>query len=282
MHLDPTPPPAAALPRSDAPGSPALHRSGAPDWPALHRSGAPDWPALWREGARTATLLAENLRDHTLPGRLGAGARILDFGAGCGAVALALAQKGLVTDAVSAEADVAALARMLPDVRCAAHGATPPLPYPDATFAAVCAASAFQHLPPSAGRVWLGELARVMQEGAVALVAICGPAGVRRRRETGRPGWRAVADADLERTGALFLPFTPLAAREGAPAGQAAYGHAHLVATWEGALQVEAIYAQALADGGDLVVLRRAGAAPEAVRPKSWQRFVRYGRRLLR
>ena len=161
---------------------------------------------------------------------------------------------------------MARLAAALPAVRCTPHGLTPPLPFEDASFGAVYAGTAFTHLPPSKGWQWLGEIARVMREDAVALILVCGPSAVRRRRAAFRPGWIALQDEDLARNGALYLPLGTRAGGVG-EFGLTAYSHAHLVAAWEPILPIEAIYEDATADGADLVVLRKRPPRRAARRP---------------
>lgn len=227
----------------------------APPLAELRRSGAASWAALQREGAVLGAMLGEKLADHAHGLE---GAPVLDFGAGTGAVAHALAgAAGAPSDACDVdEGAMTRLAAALPAVRCTPHGLSPPLPFPDARFAAVYAGAAFTHLPPSHARQWLGEIARVMQEDAVALILVCGPSAVRRRRAACRPGWIALREDDLARNGALYLPLGTRADGAG-EFGLTAYSHTHLVETWEPILPIEAIYEDAFADGADLVVLRK-------------------------
>lgn len=222
-----------------------------PPWSEIRRSGAPGWPALQREGEAAAAVLREKLIDHALPPDLAArGGRVLDFGAGSGSIALARAM--LPTDACDmSEAAMDHLAAVLPGVRCVACGSAPPLPFADETFDAVYAGSAWCRLPPSAGLLWLAEIARIMKPGALALISVCGPDGVDRRRATARPGWTAIDSADLARLGAVFLPL------DAGPLGFTAYSHRTILDTFDPVLRVEAIYAGILADAQDLVVLRR-------------------------
>ena len=227
--------------------------------PVLHRHGAASWPALERENADLAMRLGDRLLDHLAPdGQPLADLRVLDFGAGAGAVAQALRQR-LTIPSDACDRDKAAMERLaehLPAVACRPHASTPPLPYADATFDAIYADTSWLRLPPSAGLVWLQEIARILKEGAVALIPICGPGGVRQFRKIARPGWHAVTDADLTRTGALHMPFGPASAAGDDAFGRTAYTHGHILATWEPIVPVEAIYPQAI-DALDLVVLRR-------------------------
>lgn len=228
--------------------------------PILSHSGAPSWLALERESAGIAAMLGDRLLDHAMSGdRHLAGLRVLDFGAGAGGVAQVLGQRFAVpSDACDRDAaGMDLLTERLPAVACRAHGPIPPLPYAEATFDAVYATTAWLRLSPSAGLLWLHEIARILKEGGIAMILICGPGGVRQRRETARPGWQAVADIDLCRTGALFMPLGPSHPREGGEEhGRTAYTHGHILSRWEPILPVEALYPQAI-DALDLVVLRR-------------------------
>lgn len=235
----------------------------------LARAGTARWAALEREAAALGAALGEKLADHA---RGGGPARVLDFGAGSGAFARAVGRAP--SDACEAEAAaLAELARALPAVRAVAAGPAPPLPFADATFGAVYAGSAFLHLPPSLALGWLGEIARLLSEDGVALIAVCGPSGASRRRAAHRPGWVALADADLARIGALHLPLGTRAGGE--PFGLTAYSHAHLVATWEPALSIEAIYEAVTPDAVDLVVLRKARPLPAARPPRRLDQILR-------
>ncbi|GAB5378640.1 MAG: hypothetical protein AcusKO_51020 [Acuticoccus sp.] len=248
--------------------------------PVLHRYGAPSWPVLERESADLATCLGDRLLDHVAPdGPRLADLRVLDFGAGAGVVTQVLRQR-LTIPSDACDRDRTAMERLaerLPAVACRPHAQTPPLPYADATFDAIYADTTWLRLPPSAGLVWLQEIVRILKEGAVALIPICGPGGVRQFREAARPGWHAVTDADLTRTGALHMPFGPASARDGDDAfGRTAYTHGHILATWEPIVPVEAIYPQAI-DALDLVVVRRRRpvSAPKKRQPRGPFRRLR-------
>jgi len=230
-----------------------------PPLQAIVQAGEPDGPALAREGAAAARVLGAALGGHA-PDLVRQGGRVLDFGAGTGAVARALAPAmALPTDAcdISEEA-MADLAHALPQVRSTGHGITPPLAFADATFDAVYAVSAWGGLPPSAGRAWLQELKRILKPGGLALIAVCGPDGVARRRLAAGPGWSALEAGDLDRLGILYLPREsgPQSGIPG-PFGFAAYSHGAILEAFDAALRVEAIYAGVFPDGLDLVVLRR-------------------------
>lgn len=257
---------------------PFLDFEGASDTvpePILNHSGAPSWPALERESAGLAALLSDKLFDHAAPrDRQLASLRVLDFGAGAGGVAQVLRQRFAVPSNACGRdaATMDLLTERLPSVECLAHGPIPPLSYAEATFDAVYAATAWLRLSPSAGLLWLREITRILKDGGIALILICGPGGVQQRRETARPGWRAVEDIDLRRTGALFMPLGPARSREGGDElGRTAYTHGHILSMWEPILPVEAIYPQAI-DALDLVVLRRPPARAEA-RPRPRGRF---------
>lgn len=108
---------------------------------------------------------------------VGTSARVLDFGCGCGRTALPMARStswelhGCDVDAPA----VGWLGRALDPSRFKGNGASPPLPFVDASFEAVYAVSVFTHFSREEQRAWCRELARVLAPGGFAVVTTMGP-----------------------------------------------------------------------------------------------------------
>lgn len=105
---------------------------------------------------------------------MGAHARILDWGCGCGRIARHLAP--LVQDFCGCDIDtdnIAWCTEHLPG-RYSASLLRPPLPYKDGVFDLVYGVSVFTHLRPAIEALWLAELQRVTAPGGVLLMTAHG------------------------------------------------------------------------------------------------------------
>ena len=122
---------------------------------------------------------------------IGQGARVLDFGAGLGRVAMPLHEAtGLPTDACDVNgAAMNYLAGQLPDVACETTSFAPGLPYTDDTFDAVYAIAVWTHLPEDMGQAWLQEIKRILKPNGVALISTSGRRVYKLRAEAGLAGW---------------------------------------------------------------------------------------------
>ena len=114
-------------------------------------------------------------RHGTAPEEAGA---LLDFGCGCGRVTRRwLGVRGV--DVLGCDANEEAVdwcARNLPFARFEVNGLAPPLAYDDEAFGLVYALSVFTHLTEELQILWLRELWRVLQPGALLLLTTHGRA----------------------------------------------------------------------------------------------------------
>ncbi len=105
-------------------------------------------------------------------------AAVLDFGCGCGRLTRFLVPApgqrivGCDLDPESIAWCRANLARE--GVAFAVNGATPPLPFADASFDLVLAISVYSHLPEDMQFAWLDEMARVVRPGGLLLASVHG------------------------------------------------------------------------------------------------------------
>lgn len=109
---------------------------------------------------------------------LAPGARVLDFGCGCGRVARHWLARGGV-DLTGTDADAAAIRWCrghLTDGRFEANGPEPPLPFADGEFDLVYALSVFTHLRADLQTAWLAELGRVLRPGGLVAFSVHGTA----------------------------------------------------------------------------------------------------------
>ncbi len=132
-------------------------------------------PAWFIESGRaTALALVEAWSRQRLV--LDGGARMLDFGCGCGRVTRHLVS--LVAAKVhGCDPDTEAVrwcARHLGGAHFATQPAAPPLAYADRSFDAICAISIFTHLPENDQHVWLAELYRVLAPAGVLILTTHG------------------------------------------------------------------------------------------------------------
>lgn len=146
-------------------------------------SGAADVEWFLRGGAWAREAIEQILASAGAP--LPAGARVLDFGCGCGRVARAWLTAGdrRFTGTDSDPAAVRWCRRHLPKGHFLTNGPWPPLALPAASCDLVYALSVFTHLPEAQQRAWLSELSRVLVPGGWLVVSLHGEAY---RSELGR------------------------------------------------------------------------------------------------
>jgi ubiquinone/menaquinone biosynthesis C-methylase UbiE len=104
---------------------------------------------------------------------------ILDFGGGCGRVALAWQSLGLDVDLHVTDIDKETIAWCAQNLAAAAtwdwNEGTPPTRYRDAQFDLVYGISVFTHLPEGLQFEWLKELRRIIKPGGLLVTTIHGP-----------------------------------------------------------------------------------------------------------
>ncbi len=223
------------------------------------------WPESWgvfkTQSRRIGTTLASAIEKY-LPELVedSKDAAVLDFGCGIGRVALDLhSRTGLPTHGcdVNAEA-VAYLSEQLSSVDFKVTSVNPPLPYENDSFDAVFSISIWTHLSPEDGDTWLQEMRRVLKPGGYAFISISGPDVVTLRRERGVPGWQDVAQADLERAGALFIEYRASSHGVDGRYGLTAHDHNYIRTHWSKHFDVVDVGHRNIDGIQDLVVLRKA------------------------
>jgi SAM-dependent methyltransferase len=103
--------------------------------------------------------------------------RVLDWGSGCGRLAMHLIERLPHAEVSGADLDREAVAwcsENLPRGRFQATGTEPPLPWPDQHFDLVIATSVFTHLTAPLQTAWLRELRRLLTPGGILLASTQG------------------------------------------------------------------------------------------------------------
>jgi SAM-dependent methyltransferase len=236
------------------------------------RTGVPGAREFVGRGREAAAELAGALAAAGL-GELAAFGSVLDFGCGSARVLPHVAARAPEARCEGCDVDAEAIAWAAarhPELRLAAIGPSPPLPYRAASFALVYSISVFSHLDERAQDAWLAELARVLAPGGVALLSVHGPSAFERfRAGRARAGWcppGAFARGPLGDDELAFVPYvrSRLNALElpgvGERYGLAFHDHEYLRGHWSRWLEVAAIHERAITDWQDLVVCRAASA----------------------
>lgn len=138
-------------------------------------SGAADVEWFLRGGAWAREAIEQLLA--SAGASLAAGARVLDFGCGCGRVARAWL--GSEVDFTGTDYDASAVAwcrRNLKRGHFLTNGPWPPLDLPAASCDLVYALSVFTHLPEAQQRAWFAELGRVIAPEGWLIVSLHGEA----------------------------------------------------------------------------------------------------------
>jgi len=105
------------------------------------------------------------------------GARVLDFGCGCGRILRHFARYAATCSFSGTDVDDVAVAWCRENLDFATFETLPKRPpsaFADGTFDAVFAFSVFSHLPEALHRAWLEDLHRVTKPGAVVVVTVQG------------------------------------------------------------------------------------------------------------
>jgi SAM-dependent methyltransferase len=139
-------------------------------------------------GLKCLTDLLDQAERHGLPRE---GARILDWGCGCGGLSALFLRhcKDVRLDGCDVDPrGIEWCQANLPGGRFVSTGTSPPLPYEDASFDLVVGSSVFTHLQREDQRTWLAELRRVLRPGGLLLASTMGPRVFKAHLE--RPGRR--------------------------------------------------------------------------------------------
>jgi ubiquinone/menaquinone biosynthesis C-methylase UbiE len=115
---------------------------------------------------------------------------ILDFGAGCGRVIVALHNEGISAKLHASDIDKEAIAWCQQNLSSAAtfdwNESLPPTRYAANTFDLVYAISVFTHLPEDYQFAWLAEMNRIIKPGGVLLTTVHGPTCTRQLPQEGQ------------------------------------------------------------------------------------------------
>ncbi len=186
------------------------------------------------------------------------GVSILDWGCGVGRLSAHFVRqwRRARTFGTDIDADnVRWCAATLGEDRFAVAPLWPPASYPDETFDGVFGVSVMTHLTADAQAAWLGELARILKPGGIALLTFAGPAGT-----AAGSLWRSAAWWKAYSTSGFDAEIRD-AALEGFIADSDYYRqtnqtHANVTATWSRHFEVlETI--EAAFGNQDLAILRK-------------------------
>jgi SAM-dependent methyltransferase len=228
--------------------------------------GAPTVEAFLTGGQAAA----EGLAGAAAPAGLEHLASVLDFGCGCGRVLSHLAELAPAARLTGVDVDAEAIAwarRELAGIDFGVSGRRPPLPFADGDFELVYSISVFSHLSVADQDAWLGELARVLAPGGLALLSTHGVSAYEAFRSGAvRTTWcepGAFDHGPLPVGGFITIPYRSSRWSAGdLPGVGAGYGLSfhtagYLREHWGRFLEVEAILPQAISGWQDLVVARK-------------------------
>jgi SAM-dependent methyltransferase len=126
------------------------------------------------DGLRCALEMTAALARHR---PFAADAEVLDWGCGCGRLAMHIRRLRLVPALAGCDIDAEAVAysrTALPGFDATAIPLDPPTPYANGRFGAVIGYSVLSHLDPAGQRAWLGELRRILAPGGLIAVSVHG------------------------------------------------------------------------------------------------------------
>jgi SAM-dependent methyltransferase len=195
---------------------------------------------------------------------------VLDLGCGAGRVLPHVAQRASNARCVGCDVDGDAidwLCHHRPEIEWRVSGATPPLPFDDATFDLVYSISVLSHLDEPQQDQWLSEVSRILRGGGVALLTTHGPYAFEQFR-TGsvRTSWvpgPVFKRGPLRPDEFVFEPyersFWNQAELPGVHTayGLAFHGHRYVGEHWSRDLEIVAVHERAMSAWQDIVVARR-------------------------
>jgi ubiquinone/menaquinone biosynthesis C-methylase UbiE len=131
----------------------------------------------------------------------------LDFGCGCGRVAIPMYyEHGLLTHACDIdESAISYLRKVLPQVDTLTSSFEPSLPYKDNTFDVVYSISIWTHLNEEYQLAWLREMQRILKPGGIFLPTTSSYKAIEHRKNTMKiPAWQDIAPDTLRASGILY------------------------------------------------------------------------------
>ena len=213
------------------------------------------------QGTRIANALLALVERHA--GKPAGACRILDFGCGCGRVALplyhVLGKPDACVDVDPAVIDY--LAREIPGANPLLTRFDPPLPFADDAFDVVLAVAVWTRLDPEYSDLWLTELRRILRPGGLALVTTGNYAMLANRRKDpalGALGWKDVGDERLRREGFVFIQTAPTPGT--GPYGTAVHDPGYVLSVWSAYMPVIDIVPGGMEGVQDINVLRKPDA----------------------
>jgi len=239
------------------------------DWPApslenMQRVGAKDATDFFQIGGRLFDAIQEEIKIAT--GRGGNDLDVLDFGCGCGRVAIPYVQSGLSLTGCDVDASaIKFLNDSYPSRDFQVTEYDPPLPFADASFDVVYSVSVWTHMDQTYGVKWLHEIKRILKPGGVFLNTVMGHTSLVYRHLQQNEDWGATTNRELRDAGVLFREYAGYAsAPEKFPGIAASYGatfydNQYIESNWRDVFSSVDILPGRMS-GQDLVILRkRAG-----------------------
>jgi len=199
------------------------------DWPTpslenMRRVGAQNEQLFFEIGQRLATAIDEEL--HIATGKTPADLDVLDFGCGCGRVAIPYIAKNQRLTGTDIDASaIEFLRKSYPGMDFRTNEYAPPLPYADGQFDAVYSISVWTHMNEESGRAWLTEIARILKASGVFLNSIMSHTSLVYRQNNADVHWGDVTTRTLRDKGVLFREYDGYKKNPTAfPGVEAAYG----------------------------------------------------------
>ena len=159
-----------------APGRAPRIKPPAPPNLMVRVAGGAD-PSFYPSGRKAVAQMKSLLEECQY--RVNDGARVLDFGCGCGRILVNVFHAMPGWQLFGTDVDEEAIAWCRENLASAAtfdaNAKLPPLRYESETFDLVYCVSVFTHLPRDLQLAWLGELRRILRPGGVLITTIHGP-----------------------------------------------------------------------------------------------------------
>lgn len=172
------------------------------------KGAAKGWDRYKKTSRRRAEviseLLAERYGDDLRP------IRVLDWGAGVGGVAVAMAER-CGAEIWAADVDHPAiewLARSVPEINTEKLEPGAPLPFADAEFDAIYGISILTHIPPELQAFYVSEIRRALKPDGLALITVKSYEAVERAQNDGMPPDRhPMSREELDEAGVYYRSY---------------------------------------------------------------------------